>query len=331
MRKVGYDFTATDIATSTSPSCTPTCRGCGGGRSAPSSGRSSCPAVWSVRTRSPRRLEQIDAVHEMVRALSERPGAGHRRRRAGRAPWPQATGSAACWAPRAGTRSTTHSACCARFFRLGVRYLTLTHNENTDWADSATDEPAHGGLTDFGRTVVTEMNRLGMLVDLSHVAPTTMHDALGHHHRAGDLQPLLGPGGLRSSAQRAGRRAGPTAGQRRGLHDHLRAVLRQPGRLRLGVRGQGRGGGGRGRPPGPAGDGRLLRPLADAPRRRPRWTTSSPIWSTRERSRASSIWGWAATTTGCRSPRWDWRTCPAIPICSTRCGPATGPPRICIS
>jgi membrane dipeptidase len=64
------------------------------------------------------------------------------------------------------------------FYRLGVRYLTLTHNENTDWADSATDEPAHGGLTDFGRTVVTEMNRLGMLVDLSHVAPTTMHDAL---------------------------------------------------------------------------------------------------------------------------------------------------------
>jgi membrane dipeptidase len=64
------------------------------------------------------------------------------------------------------------------FFRLGVRYLTLTHNENTDWADSATDAPAHGGLTDFGREVVREMNRLGMLVDLSHVAATTMHDAL---------------------------------------------------------------------------------------------------------------------------------------------------------
>jgi membrane dipeptidase len=64
------------------------------------------------------------------------------------------------------------------FYRLGVRYLTLTHNENTDWADSATDEPAHGGLTAFGREVVAEMNRLGMLVDLSHVAPSTMHDAL---------------------------------------------------------------------------------------------------------------------------------------------------------
>jgi len=63
------------------------------------------------------------------------------------------------------------------FYRLGVRYLTLTHNQNTDWADSATDEPAHGGLTAFGREVVVEMNRLGMLVDLSHVAPSTMHDA----------------------------------------------------------------------------------------------------------------------------------------------------------
>lgn len=62
--------------------------------------------------------------------------------------------------------------------RLGVRYMTLTHNENTPWADSATDEPVHGGLTDFGREVVREMNRIGMLVDLSHVAPSTMHDAL---------------------------------------------------------------------------------------------------------------------------------------------------------
>jgi membrane dipeptidase len=62
--------------------------------------------------------------------------------------------------------------------RLGVRYLTLTHNSNTEWADSATDEPAHGGLTAFGRDVVREMNRVGMIVDLSHVAATTMRDAL---------------------------------------------------------------------------------------------------------------------------------------------------------
>jgi membrane dipeptidase len=62
--------------------------------------------------------------------------------------------------------------------RLGVRYMTLTHNLNTEWADSATDEPVHGGLTGFGVDVVREMNRIGMLVDLSHVAPTTMRAAL---------------------------------------------------------------------------------------------------------------------------------------------------------
>jgi membrane dipeptidase len=63
-------------------------------------------------------------------------------------------------------------------YQLGVRYLTLTHNLNVPWADSATDEPAAGGLTRFGREVVREMQRLGMLVDLSHVAATTMNDAL---------------------------------------------------------------------------------------------------------------------------------------------------------
>jgi membrane dipeptidase len=63
-------------------------------------------------------------------------------------------------------------------YALGVRYLTLTHNANVGWADSATDEEEAGGLTDFGREVVREMQRLGMLVDLSHVSAGTMHDAL---------------------------------------------------------------------------------------------------------------------------------------------------------
>jgi membrane dipeptidase len=63
-------------------------------------------------------------------------------------------------------------------YQLGVRYMTLTHNLNLPWADSATDKPAVGGLTEFGRNVVREMQRLGMLVDLSHVAATTMRDAL---------------------------------------------------------------------------------------------------------------------------------------------------------
>jgi membrane dipeptidase len=64
------------------------------------------------------------------------------------------------------------------FYELGARYMTLTHSENTDWADAATALPVHGGLTEFGREVVREMNRLGMLVDLSHASPRTMHAAL---------------------------------------------------------------------------------------------------------------------------------------------------------
>ncbi len=77
-------------------------------------------------------------------------------------------------------------------YALGVRYMTLTHNQNVGWADSATDEPDAGGLTDFGRGVVREMQRLGMLVDLSHVAPTTMHDASrARRGGTGDLLALL--------------------------------------------------------------------------------------------------------------------------------------------
>jgi membrane dipeptidase len=63
-------------------------------------------------------------------------------------------------------------------YALGVRYLTLTHNANVGWADSATDEPQAGGLTGFGRDVVGEMQRIGMLVDLSHVSSDTMRDVL---------------------------------------------------------------------------------------------------------------------------------------------------------
>lgn len=64
------------------------------------------------------------------------------------------------------------------FYELGARYMTLTHSSNIDWADSCCEEPEHGGLTEFGKEVVREMNRLGMLVDLSHVSPESMHDAL---------------------------------------------------------------------------------------------------------------------------------------------------------
>lgn len=63
-------------------------------------------------------------------------------------------------------------------YDLGARYMTLTHSKNTEWADSCTDTPAVGGLSEFGEAVVLEMNRLGMLVDLSHVHSFTMHDVL---------------------------------------------------------------------------------------------------------------------------------------------------------
>jgi membrane dipeptidase len=69
-----------------------------------------------------------------------------------------------------------------RLWELGVRYLTLTHNCTTSWADSAMDEPRHSGLTPFGVRVIREMNRLGMLVDLSHVSAATMHAALDVSH-----------------------------------------------------------------------------------------------------------------------------------------------------
>ncbi|WP_242512236.1 dipeptidase [Pseudolysobacter antarcticus] len=65
-----------------------------------------------------------------------------------------------------------------QMYVLGARYMTLTHTRNIDWADSATDAPVHHGLTPFGKAIVHEMNRLGMLVDLSHVSPDTMRQAI---------------------------------------------------------------------------------------------------------------------------------------------------------
>jgi membrane dipeptidase len=64
------------------------------------------------------------------------------------------------------------------YYDMGVRYMTLTHNVTLDWADAALDKPTHAGLTRFGEEVVREMNRMGMLVDLSHTSPATMSDAL---------------------------------------------------------------------------------------------------------------------------------------------------------
>ncbi len=89
------------------------------------------------------------------------------------------TGKIACMIGVEGGHSIDNSLGVLRnFYRLGVRYMTLTHSENTNWADSCTDEPKNRGLSLFGEEVVKEMNRLGMMVDISHVSPDTMRHAL---------------------------------------------------------------------------------------------------------------------------------------------------------
>jgi membrane dipeptidase len=121
-------------------------------------------------------LEQVDLVHRMV--------AGHPSRlslalTADDAEHAFAAGRIASLLGAEGGHSIGGSLGVLRtLYRLGVRYMTLTHNNNVGWADSATDVPDAGGLTSFGREVVAEMQRLGMLVDLSHVAETTMNDTL---------------------------------------------------------------------------------------------------------------------------------------------------------
>jgi membrane dipeptidase len=121
-------------------------------------------------------LEQIDFVHTMVRRY---PAALELARTAADVERICATGKVASLLGAEGGHSIASSLGVLRmFYELGVRYMTLTHNRNTGWADSATDEPDAGGLSEFGRAVVTEMQRIGMLVDLSHVAPATMADAL---------------------------------------------------------------------------------------------------------------------------------------------------------
>jgi membrane dipeptidase len=121
-------------------------------------------------------IEQIDLVHQLARRY---PAALELARTGADAERITQSGKVACLIGAEGGHSIASSLPVLRaLYELGVRYLTLTHNRNVPWADSATDEPAAGGLTAFGREVVREMQRLGMLVDLSHVAPTTMADAL---------------------------------------------------------------------------------------------------------------------------------------------------------
>jgi membrane dipeptidase len=121
-------------------------------------------------------LEQIDCVRRIVQRY---PDTFRAARTADEVRAAIADGRIAALMGAEGGHSIASSLAVLRCLRaLGVAYLTLTHNQNVPWADAATDEPVAGGLTDFGRDVVAEMNRIGMLVDISHVAPSTMRDAL---------------------------------------------------------------------------------------------------------------------------------------------------------
>ena len=138
-------------------------------------------SVYAPATQSPERavvttLEQIAAAHQMIRrypgdlALATTADEVAAARRDGRVASLLGAEGGHCLAGSLGVLRA--------LFDLGVRYLTLTHNHNVGWADSATDDPDCRGLTDLGRAVVADMNRLGMIVDLSHTAPDTMRAAL---------------------------------------------------------------------------------------------------------------------------------------------------------
>jgi membrane dipeptidase len=121
-------------------------------------------------------LEQIDAAYAMVERYADDLVLATTADEVERA-W--AAGRIACLMGAEGGHQIAGSLAVLRLYhRLGVRYLTLTHNDNVPWADSATDEPVLGGLSDVGRDVVREMNRIGMMVDLSHVSHDAMRDAL---------------------------------------------------------------------------------------------------------------------------------------------------------
>ncbi|WP_327274834.1 dipeptidase [Streptomyces sp. NBC_01224] len=174
--QVGYDLDARDIATDQSAHLhtdIPRLRAGGVGAQ-----------FWSVYVRSDMAgdeavsatLEQIDVVTEL---LERYPADLRRALTADDMETARTEGRIASLMGAEGGHSINNSLGTLRALHaLGVRYMTLTHNDNIAWADSATDEPGVGGLSPFGHEVVREMNRTGMLVDLSHVAATTMRDAL---------------------------------------------------------------------------------------------------------------------------------------------------------
>jgi len=121
-------------------------------------------------------MDQIDAVHENVGKYSKDLVLARTAEEVRRA---RAQGKIAVLMGLEGGHMIGLDIRVLRMFgALGVRYMTLTHFYNNEWADSSTDKPAHNGLTDFGKAVVREMNRQGILVDISHVSDKTFYDAL---------------------------------------------------------------------------------------------------------------------------------------------------------
>jgi len=173
--QVGYDFARLDVGTGATPTHTDLPRMRAGGMGA---------QFWSVYV--PCRLtgddavsatlEQVDAARLLTRTYADQLAWATTADEVEHA-W--AEGRMASLMGAEGGHSINSSLGTLRqLHELGVRYLTLTHNANTPWADSATDRPVAGGLTAFGREVVREMNRIGMMVDLSHVSADTMRAAL---------------------------------------------------------------------------------------------------------------------------------------------------------
>ncbi|MGP3772558.1 dipeptidase [Streptomyces sp. SDT5-1] len=174
--QVTYDIDARDIATDQSAHLhTDLARLRAGGVGA---------QFWSVYVRTDlsgdaavsATLEQIDCVDQLIARYA---GELREARTAADMEAARKEGRIASLKGAEGGHSINNSLATLRaLYALGVRYMTLTHNDNIAWADSATDDPGVGGLSAFGREVVREMNREGMLVDLSHVAATTMRAAL---------------------------------------------------------------------------------------------------------------------------------------------------------
>lgn len=173
--QVGYDWSRFDLAAGVATVCTdlPRLRT---GRVGAQFWSVYVPSTWQNDRAVAATLEQIDAVYAMVEAFPadlvlardaddiEDAASGRR--------------IASLLGAEGGQSIGCSLGALRMLAALGVRYLTLTHNDNLPWAGSATDIPVEGGLTAFGHEVVRELNRLGMLVDLSHVATNTMHAAL---------------------------------------------------------------------------------------------------------------------------------------------------------